>query len=219
MMLPCITASRIMHFLPRCYSPKHEQSSQASYVLRVGGYSSFTVLCALFRAAGFTLRKGLQGERIILARDFSPLKASFLDNTKPSNLYLIYSKKRFPFQACRGVCPQHGLFTVCKKFIVITFYWGIVVKYVFPAHNIDSQFFKVIFIHVKVSQSCLIPCDPMNCSPPGSSVHEILQARIREWVAMPFSMGLPDTEIEPESPALQADSLQSEPPGKFHIHL
>ena len=32
-------------------------------------------------------------------------------------------------------------------------------------------------------------CDPMNCRPPGSSVHEILQARILEWVAMPSSRG------------------------------
>ena len=32
-------------------------------------------------------------------------------------------------------------------------------------------------------------CDPMDCSPPGSSVHGILQARILEWVAMPFSKG------------------------------
>ena len=32
-------------------------------------------------------------------------------------------------------------------------------------------------------------CDPMDCSPPGSSVHGILQARILEWVAMPFSSG------------------------------
>ena len=32
-------------------------------------------------------------------------------------------------------------------------------------------------------------CDPVDCSPPGSSVHEILQARILEWVAMPFSRG------------------------------
>ena len=32
-------------------------------------------------------------------------------------------------------------------------------------------------------------CDPINCSPPGSSVHGILQARILEWVAIPFSRG------------------------------
>ena len=36
-------------------------------------------------------------------------------------------------------------------------------------------------------QSYLTLCDPMDCNPPGSSVHEILQARILEWVDMPFS--------------------------------
>ena len=38
-----------------------------------------------------------------------------------------------------------------------------------------------------VSQSCPTLCNPMDCSPPGSSVHGILQARILEWVAIPFS--------------------------------
>ena len=38
-----------------------------------------------------------------------------------------------------------------------------------------------------VIQSCLTLCNPKDCSPPGSSVHGILQARILEWVAMPFS--------------------------------
>ena len=38
-----------------------------------------------------------------------------------------------------------------------------------------------------VAQSCLTPCDPMDCSTPGSSVHEISQARILEWVAIPLS--------------------------------
>ena len=41
--------------------------------------------------------------------------------------------------------------------------------------------------------------DPMNCSPPGSSVHEILQARIPEWIAMPPPGDLPDPRIEPVS--------------------
>ena len=40
-----------------------------------------------------------------------------------------------------------------------------------------------------VAQSCLTLCKPMDCSPPGSSVHGILQASILEWVAMPFSRG------------------------------
>ena len=44
-------------------------------------------------------------------------------------------------------------------------------------------------MYVKVTQSCPIFCDPMDSSPPGSSVHGILQARILEWVAIPFSRG------------------------------
>ena len=41
----------------------------------------------------------------------------------------------------------------------------------------------------EVAQSCLTLCTPMDCRLPGSSVHGILQARILEWVAMPFSKG------------------------------
>ena len=41
----------------------------------------------------------------------------------------------------------------------------------------------------EVAQSCLTLCDPVDCSPPGSSVHGILQARILEWVAISFSRG------------------------------
>ena len=67
---------------------------------------------------------------------------------------------------------------------------------------------------VLVFQSCLTLCDPMDCSPPGSSVHGISQARILEWVAIPFSRDLPNPGIKPGSPALQADSLPFEPPRK-----
>ena len=42
---------------------------------------------------------------------------------------------------------------------------------------------------VCVTQLCPTLCNPLDCSPPGSSVHEILQARILEWVAIPFSTG------------------------------
>ena len=40
-----------------------------------------------------------------------------------------------------------------------------------------------------VTQSCLTLCDPVDCSPPGCSVHGISQAVILEWVAVPFSRG------------------------------
>ena len=67
---------------------------------------------------------------------------------------------------------------------------------------------------VLVAYSRPILCDPTDCSLPGSSVHGVLQARLLEWV-LPFSPpgDLPDPGIEPGSPALQADSLLSEPWG------
>ena len=67
----------------------------------------------------------------------------------------------------------------------------------------------------KKAQSCLTPCDPVDCSLPGSSVHGILQARILEWVTISFSRGSSQPRIEPGSPALEADALTSEPPGKY----
>ena len=45
-----------------------------------------------------------------------------------------------------------------------------------------------------VAQSCPALCDPMDCSPPGSSAHGILQARILEWVAISFSKGSSQTK-------------------------
>ena len=66
----------------------------------------------------------------------------------------------------------------------------------------------------EVAQSFLTLCNPVDCSPLGSSIHGILQARILEWVAISFSRELPDPGIEPKSPALQAEALTSEPPGK-----
>ena len=65
-----------------------------------------------------------------------------------------------------------------------------------------------VCVCVWVAQSCPALCDPMDCSPPGSSVHRILQARILEWVAMSFSRG---------SSTWQADSLPFEPPGKTFL--
>ena len=65
-----------------------------------------------------------------------------------------------------------------------------------------------------VTQLCPTLCDSMDCSPPGSSVHGILQARILEWVAMPSSGDHPNPGIELRSPTLQVDSLPAVLPGK-----
>ena len=66
--------------------------------------------------------------------------------------------------------------------------------------------------------SCYVVSDsfatPVDCSPPGSSVHGILQARILKWVAISFSRGSSNPGIELESPALEGRFFTAEPPGK-----
>ena len=64
-----------------------------------------------------------------------------------------------------------------------------------------------------VAQSCPTLATPWT-SPSGSSVHGILQARRLEWVAISFSRGPSNPGMKPGSPALQANSLPSKPPGK-----
>ena len=66
----------------------------------------------------------------------------------------------------------------------------------------------------KSLQSYLTLCNPMVCSPPGSSVHGISQARTLEWVAISSSRGLADPGVKPASPALAGGFFITEPPGK-----
>ena len=64
-------------------------------------------------------------------------------------------------------------------------------------------------MQVKVTQSCPTLSNPMDYT-----IHGILQARILEWVAFPFSRDLPNSGIEPRCPTLQADSLPAGLQGK-----
>jgi len=68
-----------------------------------------------------------------------------------------------------------------------------------------------------VAQLCPTLCDTTDCGPLGFTVHGILRARILEWIAIAFSRDLSDPGLKPGSPALQADSLLSEPPGKHKL--
>ena len=70
------------------------------------------------------------------------------------------------------------------------------------------------FLWSEVTQLCPTLRDLVHYSLPGSSVHGILQARILEWVPFPSLGDLPNPGIKPRSPALEADALTSEPPGK-----
>ena len=92
--------------------------------------------------------------------------------------------------------------------------WMPVVSHV--AYFLHRRDLKIIYlshtyyyVKVKVAQSCPTLCNPMDYI-----VHVILQARILEWVAFPFSGDLPNSGIELRSPALQVDSLTAEPQEK-----
>ena len=66
--------------------------------------------------------------------------------------------------------------------------FGDIVTFIYlPTDAIKGR--KLAWVQAKSLQSCLTLCDPVDCSPPGSSVHGTLQARILEWAAMPSSRG------------------------------
>ena len=75
----------------------------------------------------------------------------------------------------KGAYPLAGRFTLsCCSWVMNSYCWH-------PSYHAAAT---------KSLQSCLTLCDPMDSSPPGSSVHRILQARILEWVAISFSKHL-----------------------------
>ena len=73
---------------------------------------------------------------------------------------------------------------------------------------------KIIYLCVLVTQLYPTLCNPMDYTLTDSSNCGIFQARILDWVVISLTRGLPDPRTKPRSPALQADTLPSEPPGK-----
>ena len=67
-----------------------------------------------------------------------------------------------------------------------------------------------IWCYALLLQSCLTLCNPMGCSPPDFSVHEILQARILEWVAIPFSRGSSQPRDQTQVSCIAGRLLESE---------
>ena len=90
----------------------------------------------------------------------------------------------------------------------LPFYVRVISEKLFEFFSLTMQKVKVL-----VAQLCPILCDPMDCGPPGSSVHGILQARTLEWVAILFSRESSQPRDQTGFPSLQADSLLSELPG------
>ena len=86
-----------------------------------------------------------------------------------------------------------------------------VLKLTFKALHIWTSASLWRFVYV---QSCPTLCNLMDCSPPGSSVHGISQARILEWVAIPFSRGSSRPRDQTPVSCLTGRYFTNEPPGK-----
>ena len=93
-----------------------------------------------------------------------------------------------PWKSWEGIFDDSVAFllgfsqSLCLLLLHGFFTWGIPKVYASPL-------IPVLCVCAKLLHSCPMLGDPMDCSPPGSSVHGILQARILEWVAMPSSRG------------------------------
>ena len=74
--------------------------------------------------------------------------------------------------------------------------------------SVCRDYFFLSYMKLKVAQSCPTLCNPMDCTVLG-----ILQPRILEWVAVPFSRGSSQPRDWTQVSTLQADSLPAEPPG------
>ena len=70
-----------------------------------------------------------------------------------------------------------------------------------------------------IAQSCLTLFDSVDCSPPSSCVHGILQAGILEWVAIPFSRGFSQSRDPTQVSCIAGRLFTSEPPGKPLLSL
>ena len=106
-------------------------------------------------------------------------------------------------KSLNGFLCLFSMYYLCEKYykpITVQYYTHIIVQQstrIFPSckltlstlPHLPSPGHHYFCVCLLVAQSCAPLCDPMNGSPPGSSAHGILQARILEWVAMPSSRG------------------------------
>ena len=104
-------------------------------------------------------------------------------------LLLIFILENCKFRTTANTKSASGHQTICLLDVTKTLGNVALVKTLQSPTALPASVRNCDAVLCWVTQSCPTPCDPMNCSPPDSSIHRILQARILEWVVMLFSKG------------------------------
>ena len=107
---------------------------------------------------------------------------------------IIYHRESLLLFLSWSLSKLHYLCIITIKFIYVpTLPFGHIKRHLWNLRSSDSDDIscnsRLLFLLLLAAQSYLTLCDPCDCSPPGSSVHGISQARILEWVAISFSRG------------------------------
>ena len=102
---------------------------------------------------------------------------------------VIFNRINFATETSKNYFFLHQCYYHIHNHIVYNYHLQVVLTRTFI--QLSLMYCAVLCLF---AQSCLTLCDPMDCSPPGSSVHGIPQARILEWVAMPSSRGIFPTQ-------------------------
>ena len=103
----------------------------------------------------------------------------------------------------------------CYGSFLINFYWSLVAVQCWVSFYCTEMNQQSVCVCVLVAQSCLTLWDPMDCSPPGSSVHGVLQARTLEWVDTPLSVGSSPPRDGTQICYILGWSFPSEPQGNM----
>ena len=119
-------------------------------------------------------------------------KSSFRSTAKLRKKYKIVIYLLFPTQHNFPYC-QHSTSKFCYT-LAISYDPTLIFIITLSSLNwgsltVVSIVCMYVCVCVQPLQSCLTLCNAMSCSPPGSSAHGVLQARILEWIAMPSSRG------------------------------
>ena len=80
--------------------------------------------------------------------------------------------------------------------------------------SVSLQLWCSLTVHARSLQSYSTLCDPIDWSPPGSSVYGTLQAKLLEWVVMPFSRGSSRLRVQTRGSCLAGRFFTTEPPRK-----